>query len=233
MFWIAKKRQNSVNIYEVLQSLVLLFQEKDPNEDYNVEIWKLLAETLAKKSKRFQKSQKANTWQEQLKSNIGTINDWLRKTKDKLKNELSLNGSTPFDKNEISLLDTLSNEFVNSIEYSTDISGKIDVNKAKKQFESTAQQRIIFEKLGIQKNVQVMTIHKSKGREFDGVAIVLEDKNGIWKSKDETKIEEIKELYNVAISRSKKAISIVAFEDSINEASEPVKRLLKISTNPV
>jgi len=187
---------------------------------------------LANKSKRFQKSKKVTTWQEQLKSNIDTINKWLRKTKDKLKKELSLNNSTPFDANEISLLDTLSKEFVSSIEYSIDISEMIDVDKAKKQFESTAQQKIIFEKLGIQKNIQVMTIHKSKGREFDGVVLVLEDKNGVWKSKDKTKIDEIKELYNVAISRAKKAIAIVAFEDAINEASEPVKSLLKISTTP-
>ena len=127
----------------------------------------------------------------------------------------------------------LSDEFVKSIRYSIDSSGKLDVDKAKKQFESTSQQKIIFEKLGIQKNVQVMTIHKSKGREFDGVVLVLEDRNGMWKSSSTTNTEEIKELYNVAISRAKKAISIVAFEDAINAASEPAKRLLEISTNPV
>ena len=106
-------------------------------------------------------------------------------------------------------------------------SGKIDVDKAKKQFETVAQQKIVFEKLGIQKNVQVMTIHKSKGREFDGVILVLENNYGaIWKDKNRQKEEEIKDLYRVAISRAKKAISIVAFEDALNDASETTKRLL-------
>jgi DNA helicase-2/ATP-dependent DNA helicase PcrA len=232
LFWIAKKRQDTVNIGEVLQALVLLFQEKLPKECFPPNTWKPLAEKLIKKAKHFKESTRASTRQEKLKFNLDTINNELRKTKLKLKKEISLDASTPFDKDDKPLLDTLSNEFVNSIEYSIDYSGTVDVDKAKKQFETTAQQKIIFEKLGLHKNVQVMTIHKSKGREFDGVVLVLEDKIGIWEKKDESKKEEIKELYNVAISRAKKAISIVAFEDAINKASEPVKRLLEISTNP-
>jgi len=232
LFWIAKKREKSINIDIVLQSLILLFQEKASKENYTPETWKPLVQKLISLSKGFQKSRKTLTWQEELKSKIDKINDWLRKTKDKLKEEITLEASTPFDKDEKPLLDILSSEFVNSIEYSIDISGNIDVDKAKKQFELIVQKKIIFEKLGVQKNVQVMTIHKSKGREFDGVVLVFESNFSVWKDKDPQKEKEIKELYNVAISRARKAISIVAFENAIGEASKPVKKLLEISRNP-
>lgn len=231
LFWIAKKKEKNVNIKNVLQPLVLLFQEEGSKGEYIPGTWKPLAEKLLKKAQGFRESTKANTWQGKLTLNISTINDWLRKTKGKLNKEIFLDASTPFDKNDKSLLDTLSNEFVNSIEYSVDSSGKVDVDKATKQFETTAQQKIIFEKLGIQKNVQVMTIHKSKGREFDGVVLVLESNYSIWQNKAPQKEEEIKELYNVAISRAKKAISIVAFKDAINDASKPAKKLLVTGTD--
>lgn len=228
LFWIAKKKEENVNIDNILQPLVLLFQEKG-SKDHLSEVWRPLAVNLVEESKRLPKHKKkiiAKT-----EDDLKKLNKWISKKKRELK-QIGISATSPFCRDK-SLLDILAKELILSIEYCFDSSGKLDVDKAKKQFESRTQQKIIFEKLGIQKNVQVMTIHKSKGREFDGVVLVLEDKNGMWKSSTTTNTEEIKELYNVAISRAKKAITIVAFEDAINAASEPAKRLLEISTNPV
>lgn len=79
---------------------------------------------------------------------------------------------------------------------------------------------MIFEKLGIQKNFQVMTIHKLKGREFDGVVLVLEDNHkAFWRKINFRLVTEIEELYRVAISRARSALAIVAFEDAQKEAA--------------
>ena len=60
-----------------------------------------------------------------------------------------------------------------------------------------------------------MTIHKSKGREFDGVVLVLEDNHkALWKKDGPASGPEIDDLYRVAISRARSAFALVAFEDA-------------------
>ena len=229
-FWISKNGE-VVNSEDVLRTLVLFFKEKDPNKSdiYTMDTWRPLAEILTKKASGFKKSKKSDSWQDQLKSNLDIINKWLRKTKENLQKELSINGSTPFRKDDIPLLGTITDEFIKAVESSVDSLGRLDVEKARILFEKNTQQNIIFEKLGIQKSIQVMTIHKSKGREFDGVILVLEDDHSaIWKKSGN--IEEIEDLYRVAISRAKNALAIVAFDDAVNEAADPVKRLLPMNT---
>ena len=105
----------------------------------------------------------------------------------------------------------------------------MDIKKATKDFEKSNQQKIIFEKVGLQKNVQVMTIHKSKGREFDGVVLVLEDNyKAVWRANGPGSDEEVEELYRVGITRARSAFALIAFEDARKEARDVVKRLLPI-----
>ena len=72
-----------------------------------------------------------------------------------------------------------------------------------------------------------MTIHKSKGREFDGVILVLEDNpKAIWGKDSLATDDEIEELYLVAISRARSAFALIAFEDVYQNTASPMKRLL-------
>jgi ATP-dependent exoDNAse (exonuclease V) beta subunit len=133
----------------------------------------------------------------------------------------------PFDKADVALLEVLKNEFIASIKTCVNTQGHIDVHQAAIAFEKANQQKVIFEKLGIEKRVQVMTIHKSKGREFDGVVLVLEDsRKAIWRREGRATEEEIEDLYRVALSRAKSMFALVAFEDAWRDAAAPVTRLL-------
>ena len=89
------------------------------------------------------------------------------------------------------------------------------------------QQRIIFEKLGIESGIQVMTIHKAKGREFDGVVIVMEDSSkAMWLNDSKTSDSELDELYRVGISRARLAFGLIGYNDIYNDAKPHVQKLL-------
>ncbi|HKZ41690.1 MAG TPA: 3'-5' exonuclease, partial [Candidatus Hodarchaeales archaeon] len=98
---------------------------------------------------------------------------------------------------------------------------------ARRAFEVSLQQRIIFEKLGIHHSVEVMTIHKAKGREFNGVVLVFEDNyKALWKAGSLTADAELVDLYRVAISRARDVIGIIAYNDTIDHVRVEVRKLL-------
>lgn len=158
-----------------------------------------------------------------LQSDIGNINKHLYTKKEKRSSGMP---NMPFTKADSSLLTFLADRFLASIRPLIKPSGALNIKKAKIAFEKTLQQRIIFEKLGLQRGIEIMTIHKSKGREFDGVVLALEnDHTALWRSASVTDAE-IDDLYRVAISRAREAIIFVAFEDASALAKTPVKKLL-------
>ena len=76
--------------------------------------------------------------------------------------------------------------------------------------------------------VEVMTIHKSKGREFEGVVLAIEDDHtALWRASNHLADDDINDLYRVAISRARDALIIVAFDDALNVAKPPVYKLLQ------
>ena len=89
-------------------------------------------------------------------------------------------------------------------------------------------QRLLFQKLGIVPCVQVMTIHKAKGLEFDGVVVVLEDsRTALWREDRGGSDTEVEDLYRVAITRAQHGLAVIAFDNAWDAAREPVKRLLR------
>lgn len=133
----------------------------------------------------------------------------------------------PFTKADSCLLTFLADRFLASVTPLIKSSAVLNIKKAKIVFEKALQQRIILEKLGVQRGVEIMTIHKSKGREFDAVVLALEnDQTALWRCSNRTTDEEIDDLYRVAISRARDALMVVAFNDAHTLAKIPVKRLL-------
>lgn len=226
-YWIARKKEG-VTAEEVSVLLALLFQEQNRNSDGRPEVWKGLAQVLIGKVSRQRRPRSGSEWEVCLLKNISTLNYLLRATQQRLRREgISNCPSTAFDKGDSALLETLALEFIESIRNNVDTRGQLDATKATISFEKENRQKIIFEKLGLQKNVQVMTIHKSKGREFHGVVLVLEDNHkALWRNNGPGSDKEVEDLYRVAISRARSAFSLVAFEDARKEARDVVKRLL-------
>ena len=74
-----------------------------------------------------------------------------------------------------------------------------------------------------------MTIHKAKGREFEGAVLLLEDDpTAHWRvsgSRDPD-IVAVTDLYRVATSRAREALEVVAFDDIAGDALPPVQTLL-------
>jgi len=229
--WIAKEQKDS-SAEEVAALLAMLFQEHAINGKYSSESLTGLANLLICKAKRQRPPQDRSDWNCCLTNNLLALNRWLRARQQKLKQEGIRNcPNTAFDSGDGALLETLAREFILSIEGSVSKGGRMDIKKASKDFEKSNQQKIIFEKLGLQKNVQVMTIHKSKGREFDGVVLVLEDNyKAVWRANSPGSDQEVEELYRVGITRARSAFVLVAFEDARREAKDVVRRLLPTVT---
>jgi superfamily I DNA/RNA helicase len=155
---------------------------------------------------------------------LESINELLRAKKDKLPP-----GSprTPLEKNDISLLIILREKFLKLIEKRFQPYGRLDVGQAKRDFENLVQQEVLYEKLGIEEAIQVMTIHKAKGREFDGVVLVLESGHkALWRKESHTSNQELEDLYRVAMSRGRDAFGLVAYDDTFRNAKPPVQKLL-------
>jgi DNA helicase-2/ATP-dependent DNA helicase PcrA len=162
---------------------------------------------------------------EKIERDLHKVNDFLRATKGKRPKGTP---QMPFTKADLPLLKLLTTGFVSSIKSFIKPSGVMNVDKAKVTFEKSLQQRIILEKLGIQKGVEVMTIHKSKGREFDGVVVALEnDHTALWRASSGMTDEETDDLYRVAISRARDALIVVGFNDALSHAASPVQKLLR------
>jgi DNA helicase-2/ATP-dependent DNA helicase PcrA len=223
--WIAKK-QEPVNERNVAVAIACLFEEADGDVDETANSWLPLAQDLIRKVRGFRQPKLPDSRRSSLRKHLKQVNKRLRAAKNSKTNRLPEGcPSTPFSGSDIPLLDSLSKDFQDSIESAFDGKLWLDIKKARWAFEKSTQQRIIFEKLGLQKSVQVMTIHKAKGREFDGVVLVLED-NGkqLWTNSDDN--EAVEDLYRVAISRARSAFALVAFKDAYQKAAPAVKRLL-------
>ena len=159
-----------------------------------------------------------------LTDDIEAINNLLRATQSKLPDGCP---ATPLTKSELILLRTLSLELLRAIDPAFNVKGRLNLAIAERAFEKSMQKRIIFEKLGIESGVQVMTIHKSKGREFDGVVLVMEDnRKALWKKDSRSTDAELKDLYRVGISRAKEALGIIGFNDIYEEAKPAIQKLL-------
>lgn len=139
---------------------------------------------------------------------------------------------TPFDKDERAVVLALADELVRLLE--TAIHGcHLDLPEAQRKFERYVQQKIAREKAGFVASVEVMTIHKSKGREFDGVVLLLEDEPGApWKQSSKKDEAELKDVYYVAVSRARSALAIVARVTAGGEARPCVAALLPVNRFP-
>jgi hypothetical protein len=134
---------------------------------------------------------------------------------------------TPFTRDDSPLLEVLRDSLLRLFRGEIEMTGHLDLKAANGGFERMMQQRVLFEKLGIQPVIQVMTIHKAKGREFDGVVLLLENsRKALWRKSSRSRDADVEDLYRVAISRARYAVSLVAFEDAVGDAKEPVRRLL-------
>ena len=161
---------------------------------------------------------------DKLRRDLDTINGIIRAPKQKLP---SGSPSTPFHKGDLNLLGILAKEILDFIQPHIGRYGCLNVDVTGHLFEKHMLRRVIFEKLGIERGVQVMTIHKSKGREFDGVVLVLEDNlKAMWRKSSRCGASELEDIYRVAISRARYAFCLVAFNDARSDAHPAVQKLL-------
>jgi hypothetical protein len=211
----------------VSENIALLFKQVDKNDDHIASAWLPLSNTLLDLLKRQRGPTKNKTKEgliSKLRKDIEAINKKLRAKKGDLPNG---SPKTPLIRTDNPLLNTLRNEFLLSIESAFNNQGHLNVLKAEISFEKSMQQRIIFEKLGIESGIQVMTIHKAKGREFDGVVLVMEDsRKAMWTNDSRTSDSELNDLYCVGISRAKNALGILGYNDMYNDAKTSVQKLL-------
>jgi len=217
---------HAVEINQVAGLIASLFQQSDRSTDTDSSSWEPLACELCQKIEK-QRAPKDKSWNSisgKLFNDLEVVNTLLRSPLDKLPDG---SPSTPFTKADSLLLQVLKNEFLKSIALAFNSGGFLQTVKGKHLFENSMQQRIIFEKLGIESGVQVMTIHKSKGREFDGVVLVLEDnRKALWRNESNTSDSELEDLYRVAISRARDAFGLTAYNDIFNDAKPAVQKLL-------
>lgn len=224
--WITADNATSSDNQKIAGSLASLFKEGDSNSDteYLAEDWVPLAEKILEKARAFRSPQEDQNPVGKLGRDIDKINEFLRATRNRLPK-----GSppTPFDANQTPLLEALKKEFLVYVRQVC-VGLKVDVSQLQLYFERSMQRRAILEKMGIQPRVQAMTIHKAKGREFDGVVLALEyNRKALWR-KSARKDEEVDDLYRVAITRARRAFAFVGFEDIRQEAASPVKKLLPV-----
>jgi DNA helicase-2/ATP-dependent DNA helicase PcrA len=216
----------TIETKEVAGLISCLFQQADRNSVTDTSSWEPLAGELCKKIKG-QRGPKDNSWDsiwKKVLNDLESVNKYLRAPLDKLPDG---SPSTPFTKTDSPLLQVLRNETLRSIVHAFNHTGSLLSAKAIHLFENSMQKRIIFEKLGIESGVQVMTIHKSKGREFDGVVLVLEDnRKALWRNESNTSDTELEDLYRVGISRARDAFGLTAYNNIYNDAKPAVQKLL-------
>lgn len=183
-----------------------------------------LARYIADKVSRLKRPKRGQSAMEKLASDLARLAEFLRVTKAKLP---SGTAPTPFSRHDTCLLRHLASELLGVVEPELAGRASIDVANATSRFERSIRQRVLLEKTGTGSLLQVMTIHKAKGREFDGTVLLVEDDpRALWRAESFIHDEEQEDLYRVAVSRSRERIVIVAFEDAVADAASPVSRLL-------
>lgn len=231
--WISGRKKASSNEGAVATRLTVLFQEHDRETDYKIEEWVNWSKYIGKKVERCQQPSELLAWRKRLEDNLEKVNYYLRATKEDMARDLCLpravaasGPSTAFTAAQKDLLTAMARDFIGII-IPTVADGALNIPVAREVFERAMQQRVIFEKIGLEPRVQIMTIHKAKGREFDGVVLVLENNHkALWKASRRIDEEERLDLYRVAITRARHAFALVAFEDAYSAAASVVQRLL-------
>lgn len=222
--WISLKR-SPINGDLVAAALASFSKVADDVCKFSYQQYVPIAKHLSRLVEGMTKSNSRTDPVDKIERDLNKVNKYLRATKDKRPMGTP---QMPFTVADSPLLEYLSTSFVSSIKSLIKPPGVMNIEKAKAIFEKSLQQRIILEKLGIQKGVEVMTIHKSKGREFDGVVLVLEnDHTALWRASCGMTDEEIDDLYRVAISRARDALIVVSLNDPLSEAKLPVNKLLR------
>ncbi len=173
------------------------------------------SKTVSARTSRMRKPRPDQSCIEKIENDMETIGGELR-------------SSGIVDQTEMYTLRSVAIQFVDWISSLMDHSGQVDIRDAQIQFDRWLQQRIIKEKLGIQPWTQIMTIHRSKGREFDGVIVVFEDSyDAAWRAGRSIPEKEVRDLYRVALSRARHALALIAFDDAHKHAAEPLRPLLR------
>lgn len=209
--WIAANRSR-VNLEQGAATLKALTASASGQAAGSLGKYLQLTEYIATKVGRFQPPRAGQQALDKLKNDLGRLNDELRKPKSKLQKGMP---STPFTQRDIPLLDILRDHVLEQVKPRINYRGVVDILRAHASFEKSIRQKIMLEKSGIQHLVQVMTIHKSKGREFDGVVLILEDDpRALWRASALVPESERIDLYRVAISRAREFLTVVAFDDT-------------------
>ena len=217
---------HTIEVRHVATLITSLFQQAGRSTDANPVNWEPLSSVLYEKilGQLAPKDKSSSSIIDRIEKNLEVVNKLLRADKTKLPTG---SPSTPFTKADIRLLKVLRDETLKSIASAFNYNGSLKPTKAKHLFEKSMQQKIIFEKLGIETGVQVMTIHKSKGREFDGVVLVLEDNmKALWRNESNALNTELEDLYRVGISRARHAFGLTAYNNIFDEAKPAVQKLL-------
>jgi superfamily I DNA/RNA helicase len=217
---------HTIEVRDVAALITSLFQQTDRSSATDPVSWEPLSDELCKKitGQRAPKDISSSLIDDKIFRDLEVVNKLLRARK---KNLPAGSPSTPFTKTDRLLLQVLKDETLKSITPAFNSNGSLQPTKAKHLFENSMQQKIIFEKLGIETGVQVMTIHKSKGREFDGVVLVLENnRKALWRNESNTPDTELEDLYRVGISRAKYAFGLTAYNNIFDEAKPAVQKLL-------
>lgn len=226
--WIAYNRKFPKS-EETAVFLASLFHNTSGDRRNAPTVWLALAKELVRTVSGQKRPGRRESVIEKLDDDLDKINRHLRAPRTKLPV-----GSppTPFTAADKPLLHQLATFVIHSIEPFIHIRPFLKLDEARRHFESLMQQRILFEKLGLRRGIEVMTIHKAKGREFDGTILVFEDNpKALWKATSRTSNEELVDLYRVAVSRARDVLGVVAYNDAVASAKPAVQHLLSPS-NP-
>ena len=220
--WIVRMRK-PIETEFVATALAALFQDAE-DDRRSPSDWLPLAQEIVERIARQQHPKPGTSPLIKLGNDLENVNEVLRAKSDKLPPG---SPKTPLTKNDIPLLNVLRERFLKLTEKRLQPYGQLELAKARRDFERSAQREVLYEKLGIEEAVQVMTIHKAKGREFDGVVLVLESSpKALWRKDSHISNQELEDLYRVAISRGRNAFALVAHNDIFDDAKLPVQRLL-------
>ena len=222
--WICRHGHQPPDLQPVEVGLTSLARAVDRNKSSQPNDWGPVAQVLAELVSGMRPPGGRKPAGEKLQRDLDKLNDMLRTTKDKLPRG---SPSTPFTKADTPLLRALRDFLLGTSIGEIRVPGVVDINVWRQSFERMMRQRLLFQKLGIVPCVQVMTIHKAKGLEFDGVVVVLEDsRTALWRKARDSSDAGVEDLYRVAISRARHGLVVVAFEDAKDVAQEPLMRLL-------
>ena len=221
--WVSVKR-NAHDTRLLAYRLVSFFQHLDASVTEDMDRWHPLVLQLSKMVRQQNPPKEKSPTHKKLRYDLEHVNRLLRSRKDQLPTGTP---TTPLTASDAVLLQVILDEFLKSVKSAFNPDYSLNTARASRSFEKFMRQRVIFEKTGISAGVQIMTIHKSKGREFDGVILVLEDnRKALWKRGSLASDSEVEDLYRVAISRAKYAFGLIAYKDSYGAARPAIQRML-------